>query len=71
ISLRYTANGKSTISNLDRVSRPGRRAYVGVNEIPRILGGMGVAILTTPNGVMTGKNAKKAGIGGELLCTVS
>jgi small subunit ribosomal protein S8 len=71
ISLRYTASGKSTINNLDRVSRPGRRVYVGADEIPRVLGGMGVAILTTPNGLMTGKNARKAGIGGELLCTVS
>jgi small subunit ribosomal protein S8 len=71
ISLRYLTNGRSSISSLDRVSRPGRRVYVGVDEIPRILGGMGVAILTTPSGVMSGKNAKKAGIGGELLCTVA
>ncbi|HUY15339.1 MAG TPA: 30S ribosomal protein S8 [Terriglobia bacterium] len=71
ISLRYSVNGKNTISSLTRVSRPGRRVYVGVDQIPRILGGMGVAILTTPNGLMTGKNAKKAGIGGELLCTIS
>ncbi len=70
VVLRYTPDGESVISNLTRVSRPGRRVYVGSGEIPRVLGGMGVNILTTPRGVMTGKSARKAGVGGEVLCQV-
>jgi small subunit ribosomal protein S8 len=61
----------NAISNLDRVSKPGRRVYVGAQKVPRILGGMGVSILTTPRGVMTGKAARKARLGGEVLCSVS
>lgn len=71
IFLRYGADGTSVISTLERVSRPGRRAYVGAREIPKVLGGMGINILTTPRGLMTGKNARKAGVGGELLCSIS
>jgi len=71
LNLRYGADGQNVISSLDRVSRPGRRVYVGVDEIPRILGGMGVTILTTPKGLMTGKKARKSGVGGEVLCNVS
>jgi len=70
VFLRYSPDGTSVISTLERVSRPGRRVYVGAREIPRVLGGMGVNILTTPRGLMTGKNARKAGVGGELLCSV-
>ena len=61
----------NAISDLDRVSKPGRRVYVGAREVPRILGGLGVSILTTPRGVMTGKAARKARLGGEALCSVS
>jgi small subunit ribosomal protein S8 len=71
VFLRYSPDGTSVISTLDRVSRPGRRVYVSTREIPRVLGGMGVNILTTPRGLMTGKNARKAGVGGEVLCSVS
>lgn len=71
VFLRYGADGTSVISTLDRVSRQGRRVYVGAREIPKVLGGMGINILTTPRGVMTGKNARKAGVGGELLCSIS
>jgi small subunit ribosomal protein S8 len=71
LNLRYAADGRSVISTLDRVSKPGRRVYVGVDEIPRILGGMGVTILTTSKGLMTGKKARKSGLGGEVLCNVS
>ena len=71
INLRYSAEGESVISTLERVSRPGRRVYVGSNEIPRILGGMGVTILTTSQGLMTGKKARKSGLGGEVLCNIS
>jgi small subunit ribosomal protein S8 len=71
VFLRYGSNGSSVISTIERVSRPGRRVYVGSQEIPRVLGGLGINILTTPRGVMTGKEARKAGVGGEVLCSVS
>ena len=71
IFLRYDADGESVISTLERVSRPGRRVYVGAAEIPRVMGGLGVNILTTPRGVMTGKTARKQRVGGEVLCSVS
>ncbi len=71
VFLRYTPEGASVISTLERVSRPGRRVYVGAREIPKVMGGMGVNILTTPQGLMTGKAARKAGVGGEVLCMVS
>jgi len=61
---------KPVISGIKRVSRPGRRAYVGKSDIPWVRSGMGVAILTTPKGVMTGVRAKQLGVGGELLCEV-
>jgi small subunit ribosomal protein S8 len=71
IVLRYGADGESVISSLERVSKPGRRVYASASRIPRVLGDMGVSILTTPLGVMTGKNARKTGVGGEVLCSVS
>jgi small subunit ribosomal protein S8 len=70
IALRYDADGVSVISSLQRVSKPGRRVYVGNKEVPRVLGGLGVAIVTTPRGVMTGKAARQSGVGGELICNV-
>jgi small subunit ribosomal protein S8 len=71
VFLKFTTEGTSAISSIDRVSKPGRRVYVGAREVPRILGGLGVSILTTPRGVLTGKAARKAGVGGEVLCSVS
>jgi small subunit ribosomal protein S8 len=71
VFLRYGSDGTNVISTLERVSRPGRRVYVGARGVPRVLGGMGINILTTPRGVMTGKSARKAGVGGELLCSIS
>ena len=71
VVLRYDTDGESVISNLDRVSKPGRRVYASAREIPRVLGDLGINILTTPRGVMTGKSARKAGVGGEVLCSVS
>lgn len=62
--------GKKAITGIKRESKPGLRRYVGVNEIPRVLNGAGVVILSTPQGVMTGKEAKKNRVGGELLCSV-
>jgi small subunit ribosomal protein S8 len=68
--IKYGSNNDAAISNLIRVSRPGCRVYVGHTEIPRVLGGLGINILTTPKGVMTGRQARKSGIGGEILCEV-
>ena len=68
--LKYGANNDAAITNLARVSRPGCRVYVGHNDIPRVLGGLGISILTTPKGVMTGRQARKTGVGGEILCEV-
>lgn len=70
IYLKYTEANAPVISNLERVSRPGCRVYVGSKEIPKVLGGLGVNILTTPKGIMTGREARKQGVGGELLCRV-
>ena len=68
--IKYGSNNDAAITNLTRVSRPGCRVYVGHNEIPRVLGGLGISILTTPKGVMTGRQARKSGVGGEILCEV-
>lgn len=63
-------NRSSAITGLRRVSRPGLRRYVGATEVPRVLGGMGIAILSTPRGLLTGREAKKQNVGGELLAYV-
>ena len=70
IYLKYGANNEAAMSKLERVSKPGCRVYVGHSEIPRVLGGMGINILTTPRGVMTGRQARKEGVGGEVLCQI-
>jgi small subunit ribosomal protein S8 len=71
IKLKLKYNGrKGVIAGLRRVSTPGLRRYVGATEIPRVLGGMGVAIVSTPKGVMTGIEARKQNVGGELLCFI-
>ncbi|PYX78219.1 MAG: 30S ribosomal protein S8 [Acidobacteria bacterium] len=70
VYLKYDGKNDAAISNLNRISRPGCRVYVGRNEIPRVLGGLGIVILTTPKGVMTGQQARKQGVGGEVLCEV-
>jgi len=61
---------RSVITGIERISRPGRRVYTGKKEIPWVLSGMGVAILSTPKGVMTGQRARQLGVGGEVLCKV-
>jgi small subunit ribosomal protein S8 len=68
--LKYGPGGEKAISGIERVSRPGRRVYANRDEVPAVLGGLGVTILTTSRGVMTGQAAKKAGVGGEILCNV-
>jgi small subunit ribosomal protein S8 len=70
VYLKYTAANQPVIAKIERVSRPGCRVYVGSTEIPKVLGGLGINILTTPKGVMTGKSARKENVGGELLCQV-
>jgi small subunit ribosomal protein S8 len=70
IFLRYDARGTSSITHLQRVSRPGRRVYVGSGQIPRVLGGYGVNIVSTSRGLMSGKMARKENIGGEVLAEV-
>ena len=70
VYLKYGADNSAAISNVVRVSRPGCRVYVGKTDIPRVLGGLGINILTTPKGVMTGKQARKEGVGGEVLCEI-
>ncbi len=70
IYLKYTPGNAPVISRLERISKPGCRVYVGKDDIPRVLGGLGINILTTPRGVMTGASARKEGVGGEVLCQV-
>jgi small subunit ribosomal protein S8 len=70
VFLKYGPKGEKVISNIERVSRPGCRVYVSKTEIPKVLGGLGINILTTSHGVMTGKQARRQGFGGELLCNI-
>jgi len=73
LKLKYTGTRRSRrpiITGLERVSRPGRRIYVGKSEIPWVLSGMGIAIVTTSQGIMTGQQARRKGVGGEVLCKV-
>jgi small subunit ribosomal protein S8 len=70
VQLRYTEDRSSVITDLQRVSRPGRRRYVAKEEVPRVFGGMGTAIVTTSSGVMTGHEARKKGVGGEVVAYV-
>src|SRR5512134_3495570 len=68
--LKYGPKGERVISGLERVSRPGRRVYFGRDDVPDVLAGLGTSILTTSRGVMTGRDAVKVGVGGEVLCNV-
>ena len=70
IQLKYDENNQAVISGLERVSKPGLRVYAGGKEIPRVYGGLGIAIVSTPEGVMSGQQAWRRGVGGELLCYV-
>lgn len=70
IGLKYTGKAKPVITGLDRVSKPGRRIYVGYRDIPWVRSGLGISIVSTPKGVMTGRQARKEQVGGELLCNV-
>ena len=70
VYLKYNTNNESVIKDLQRVSKPGCRVYLGKDEIRRVQGGFGISIMTTPKGVMTGRQARREGVGGELLCEV-
>lgn len=70
IYLKYTNDETSVITDLKRVSKPGRRVYVGKERIPRVMGGLGVSVLSTSRGLMTDREARDAGLGGELVCQV-
>ena len=70
IYLKYSQANAPVITRIERVSRPGCRVYVGHDDIPRVQGGLGINILTTPRGVMTGRTAHKEGLGGEVLCQI-
>ena len=71
VKLKYSLAGEKVIHALDRASKPGRRIYRGVNDLPRILNGMGIAVVSTSKGVMSDRRAREQNVGGELLCTVS
>src|ERR1044071_6237767 len=68
--LKYGPHGERLITGVERISRPGRRVYFGKQDVPEVLGGLGTSILTTSRGVMTGRAAVKAGVGGEVLCNI-
>jgi len=70
VQLKYTEDRRPVITGIERVSKPGRRTYVRGNEIPKILGGMGTAIMSTSKGVMTGHDARRQGVGGEVVAHV-
>jgi len=70
IYLKYGPNNSPVITKIERISRPGCRVYVGRDEIRRVQGGLGISIMTTPKGVMTGRQARREGVGGEILCEV-
>jgi small subunit ribosomal protein S8 len=70
IFLKYGPHGEKVISGIQRVSRPGRRVYFGRDNVPNVLGGLGTSILTTSRGVMSGRDAARTGVGGEVLCNV-
>ena len=71
VKLKYDLEGQSVITGIKRSSKPGRRIYLSVDQLPRVMAGMGIAIVSTSKGVMSDKNCREANVGGEILCTVS
>jgi len=71
LKLKYSMSGEKVIHELDRQSKPGRRVYRGVDDLPKVLNGMGIAVVSTSKGVMSDRKAREHNVGGELLCTVS
>ena len=70
VQLRYVTEGQPMVTGMQRVSKPGRRVYVGIKDIPRVKNGIGMAILSTSKGLMTDQDSRRAGLGGEVLCSV-
>ena len=70
VTLKYTSENKPVVSGLKRISKPGRRVYVGKSDVPRVMGGVGIAIITTPKGILSDKGCRNEGVGGEVLCYV-
>lgn len=70
IHLKYDDDGNPVITHLERVSKPGRRIYVSKDEVPRVLNGLGIAVISTPYGIITDEKARKLGVGGELICKI-
>ncbi len=70
VQLRYVVEGQPMVTGMQRVSKPGRRVYVGIKDIPRVKNGIGMAILSTSKGLMTDQDSRRAGLGGEVLCAV-
>jgi small subunit ribosomal protein S8 len=71
ITLKYDQNGRAIINEIARTSKPGKRIYLSVDRLPRVLGGMGISIVSTSKGVMSDRNCRKDNVGGEVICTVS
>jgi len=70
LRLRYVREGESIIKGLKRISKPGKRVYIGHRDVPVVMGGVGIAILSTPKGVMTGQRSRRERVGGEIMCTI-
>ncbi|MDI6728258.1 MAG: 30S ribosomal protein S8 [Thermodesulfovibrionales bacterium] len=70
VTLKYTSENEPVVSGLKRISKPGRRVYVGKSDVPRVMGGVGIAIITTPKGILSDKGCRNEGVGGEVLCYV-
>ncbi|HTZ17115.1 MAG TPA: 30S ribosomal protein S8 [Dissulfurispiraceae bacterium] len=70
VTLKYTQDNRPIVEGLKRISKPGRRVYVGKDEVPSVIGGMGIAVMTTPKGILTDKACRREGVGGEVLCYI-
>jgi small subunit ribosomal protein S8 len=70
VTLKYAPDNKPIVEGLKRISKPGRRVYVGKDEVPSVMGGMGIAVVTTPKGILTDKACRREGVGGEVLCYI-
>ncbi len=70
VTLKYTQDNRPIVEGLKRISKPGRRVYVGKDEVPSVVGGMGIAVMTTPKGILTDKACRREGVGGEVLCYI-
>jgi small subunit ribosomal protein S8 len=70
VTLKYAPDNKPIVEGLKRISKPGRRVYVGKDEVPSVMGGMGIAVVTTPRGILTDKACRREGVGGEVLCYI-